>query len=1137
MTGPMSVSIEDRIEIIDDVIRRKYLNRLSDMDVVPVGDLPSLEEDIIKNTRLYLLEGITYQEGDSLSENFAMALNSLSAYNASAFVLVDSDGDETRFYLGVRNNDPADLANRSSTVFLGETLGKTLMGYFPGIRVRDVGSLAIAMLSKKIEALGNVASVSVTSVHNAAELQAYGQHAEGLEKLVNSMSGRAYTAILFAESESAQDVQILRKQYRDLHTKLSSLRATHFGEGMPVPLSRNKTFEELEGQQKNNLIASAASSVNIESGQGATKLAGFANSLAPVDKSSKSKSHAQGTMENKQIADMLLLLDELIGRTYEYESYGLWHVTGYFMADKITTARVAANNYRSLMNPSNSSQTIAAINSWRRSGSAKASDFHSLSTYLSRFAHPRFDYGGGIVVDASTSISSKELGMHLVLPRTTVPGFAVVKHAEFGKEVTTHTPVPSTDAATTSDSITIGKVFDRGQVTSKSVVLETNSLGMHTFVAGSAGSGKSNTVYQMLTELMQRNVPFLVIEPAKGEYKNAFGSLPDVSVFSTNPDVARLVNINPFTFPKSIHVLEHVDGLVEVFGVCWPLNDGMRAFLKDAILRSYEVVGWDLGSSTFEGKHLEFPDFDVLAEQLDELILESNYSSHIKSSYHDSLLTRVRSLTVGLNKYIFTLDQTPYEDLFDKNCVLDLSRVKSAETTALIMGFVLYALNEHRVAENSQNGGELKHVTVLEEAHILLRNSSNDAWDPANKSMDMITNTIAEMGAYGEGFVLVDQSPSLVNSTAIKNTRTKIVLRTPEISDRKAVVGSMGLSDIQVNELANLSSGAAVVYQNDWVCPVLTMVNKAAVDIKPYKPKDLPRLISQRSARALVVRMLMQPWFGGAPIERVVLLSAQMVLELKRRSRVRIKDLIEDYTTSGGHLSWKEDELYGLSVLLRDVLDITDAQLESATANDELTELVSSRLGDMEQKYLVSVCNILIFDGRAASRLYRFYSNDEYSPLSLSDAESMSNAELRYVNTCIYDPFYSDRDSSMDLIECIGKLRRSDSLKNLLIEYCQTPADARMYLYLEVAYRYFGILELVRTFDQNMANWDEALMTHVTRKYEFEDDVDRNLNSSEWVRFSQTMLAAGIIWVKDEYNGVDKNKILDALWKQHRTDA
>ena len=114
---------------------------------------------------------------------------------------------------------------------------------------------------------------------------------------------------------------------------------------------------------------------------------------------------------------------------------------------------------------------------------------------------------------------------------------------------------------------------------------------MHTFITGSTGSGKSNAVYQMLSELRQDRIPFLVVEPAKGEYKGVFGNLPDVRVFSTNPNIAPLLHLNPFMFPPSIHVLEHIDGLVEIFSVCWPMYDAMPAFFKDAIL--VPMKRWD----------------------------------------------------------------------------------------------------------------------------------------------------------------------------------------------------------------------------------------------------------------------------------------------------------------------------------------------------------------------------------------------------------------------------------------------------------------------------------------------------------------------------------------------------------------
>ena len=61
-----------------------------------------------------------------------------------------------------------------------------------------------------------------------------------------------------------------------------------------------------------------------------------------------------------------------------------------------------------------------------------------------------------------------------------------------------------------------------GLITDKIVELNNKSLNMHTFITGSTGSGKSNAVYQILMELRQDRVPFLVIEPAKGEYKDVF---------------------------------------------------------------------------------------------------------------------------------------------------------------------------------------------------------------------------------------------------------------------------------------------------------------------------------------------------------------------------------------------------------------------------------------------------------------------------------------------------------------------------------------------------------------------------------------------------------------------------------------
>ena len=163
-------------------------------------------------------------------------------------------------------------------------------------------------------------------------------------------------------------------------------------------------------------------------------------------------------------------------------------------------------------------------------------------------------------------------------------GFPVIEHADFGKEVVSY------GKKMNCRELRLGNIFTMGTETNTVVNLDIDSLTMHTFVTGSTGSGKSNTVYEILNQLHSiYRIPFLVVEPAKGEYKNVFGQFADVSVYGTNPKKTSLLKINPFSFPEDVHILEHLDRLVEIFNVCWPMYAAMPAILKEAIERAYTV--------------------------------------------------------------------------------------------------------------------------------------------------------------------------------------------------------------------------------------------------------------------------------------------------------------------------------------------------------------------------------------------------------------------------------------------------------------------------------------------------------------------------------------------------------------------
>ena len=985
------LTLENRLEIIGEGLRKKYLSRLSEMEIAPASNILPLEDDLIDNIRLYHITEMVYEKGEPVTDKFTTVFNTLSTYNATVFIVMESDGKKSRFYIGVRNNE-TDINKKRSTVTLGDTLKNALIGHFPGVKVENVDRRQIKDLSEKIQKQQNMASVSVVGNSKNGKEQQNEQFVQGLEKLALAMQGRQYIALIVADNQSPQAVQIMRKEYQDLYTKLSPLQKVQTSDSTSNSTSRSKSFTEMDGKQKAAMIGGAMVSVAgalggaaiggtvagvgayggaMLGGQVAGQLNGFINSLAPNEQISTSYSTSKSTTaENKTVTEILKLLDESLNRMNEFDSYGVWNVAGYFISDDMSAAEIAASNYRSLMNGENSGREVSAINSWRKNDLSILGNYNSLTTYLSRFIHPKFIYGksdiGNVYTDASTIISGKELGIHLGLPRATISGLPVIQHAEFGKEVITYHLFSKKEELDPKDRMTLGRVFDLGQITNKKVELVNKSLNMHTFITGSTGSGKSNTVYQMLVELHQDRVPFLVVEPAKGEYKDVFGSWRDVNVFSTNPNIAPLINLNPFKFPESIHVLEHVDGLVEIFSVCWPMYDAMPAFFKDAILRSYEEVGWDLGSSTFYGDDPEYPDFEVLVEQLNRLIEASDYASDIKSNYRGALVTRVKSLAVGLNKFIFTSEQTPYEVLFDQNCILDISRVKSTETKALIMGLMVYILNEYRVDQKTENNNGLKHVTVLEEAHNLLKNTSgSSSSELVGKSVEMLTQTIAEIRTYGEGFIIVDQSPSSVDISAIKNTNTKIVLRTPEANDRDAVGRSIGLSADQVNEIAKLPSGVAVVYQNDWVSPVLTMVDKAKVKERPFVYDAPETIMSLRKARSEVIRAIMEPWIPGEMIAFTELAKALNSLDVSRSNRKLLSVMLCTYKNHNGHILWNENSLGLLRELLFDILGISQKTYQETVIDgspDGLRSIIASKTLGLTAEAIEEICFILTME-------------------------------------------------------------------------------------------------------------------------------------------------------------------------------
>ena len=662
---------------------------------------------------------------------------------------------------------------------------------------------------------------------------------------------------------------------------------------------------------------------------------------------------------NKSVEELLERIENQLKRAKESEDYGCYKCAAYFLSSTPSTAILAANTYRALMVGEGSSVESGAVNVWQNDEAQVA----QLREYLKRFMHPVFArplWAGApdsLLYTPATLVSGRELPMHLGLPTRSVHGLPIIEHAEFGRNVPDET-VPD------ADKMELGKIYHMGREEKADLILNRQALTAHTFITGSTGSGKSNTVYELLRQLDAGGVNFMVIEPAKGEYKNVFGGREDVHVFGTNPKITELLRINPFRFPEEIHVLEHIDRLIEIFSVCWPMYAAMPAVLKNAMLQAYEVCGWNLETSENEYNKDLFPTFQDLLTELVDVIEHSAYDKEVKNNYRGSLETRVRSLANGLNGQIFSADEIPEKQLFDENTIVDLSRVGSLESKSLIMGILIMRLNEYRMTSCTEMNNPLKHVTVLEEAHNILRRTSTEQTEEgsnvAGKSVEMIANAIAEMRTYGEGFVIADQSPGAVDISAIRNTNTKIIMRLPDEQDCQLAGKAAALKDDQLDEIARLPKGVAVIYQNNWTEPVLCKINKFEGVEKRYQYKTCATDRKAEMMSAILLKNLLKKE-KGEPLDLNLRQLQDLLLKISMPSKTKIAAL--KALQKNGRCRQKDIQSVVYKLVCTPTVEEELTRTESIEEwRDEIAYFGSTELADLDEEMLNEVAELILLE-------------------------------------------------------------------------------------------------------------------------------------------------------------------------------
>jgi DNA helicase HerA-like ATPase len=448
--------------------------------------------------------------------------------------------------------------------------------------------------------------------------------------------------------------------------------------------------------------------------------------------------------------------------------------------------------------------------------------------------HPLGPMMGGV----STPLNTEELSIAMNVPRQEIQGITIREAAPFG--------VNYSVSGDPDKQLTIGHIIHKREVLQDAPFsISRKAMMKHGFICGITGSGKTNTLMHLLRE---GGVPFMVNEPSKSEYGQLLHILPELRVFSLGNDTVSPFRLNPFEFPQGIELLTHIDYLKAVFNAAFPMYASMPYLLEEAIVEVYLDKGWELATTTnrfFEmNQARDFSDYlptlEDLFAKIDQVVERKKYAQELSMDLSAALKARLSSLLTGSKGLMLnTKKSTPMEELLNDNVVLELKYIGDDDEKAFVMGLLFSRLYEYREATYDATQ-ELKHITVIEEAHRLLKRVSEvqsmEAGNARGKAVETFTNILSEIRVYGECMLVVDQIPAKLTPDVVKNTGLKIVHRLLAADDRDIVGDTMTLTKEQKREIPLLRVGQVVVHREDLDKPFLIQV--------PPTKDDFGRLIT-----------------------------------------------------------------------------------------------------------------------------------------------------------------------------------------------------------------------------------------------------------------------------------------------------
>lgn len=558
--------------------------------------------------------------------------------------------------------------------------------------------------------------------------------------------------------------------------------------------------------------------------------------------------------------------------------------------------------------------------------------------------------------------------------------------------------------------------------------LPRKEINRHIFVCGMTGSGKTNTVHHLLSGI--GSLPFLVIEPVKSEYR----SLPDVKAYTMTAGSDQALCMNPFWFPKGSSLQYHVDCLKQIISAAFDLYAAMPNILEQCLVRVYLHCGWDFvqGTNMYEQElpdDMLYPTFSDLCREVDDYLEKAKFGEETKGNYQGALLSRLQSFTTGAKGMLLnTSEHICFDDFKRNKVVVSLDSLADDSDKSIVMGVILAQYYQYLKVENRDiTEKNLKHITVIEEAHHLFAGEANGSLHAEGGSgqsssrelVKTLNNMLAEIRAYGEGFIIVDQSPSALHPAVLKNTGIKIAHRIDYGMDIEAMQQVL-LLDKSDRELAALEPGAAFLRFSG-------MRNPAKVYVPLCETKDKATILASEMIHGnSIINHLMEDQEVSKEIRKIVfrLLNQLLFDELKcfPDSYQRLCELVSRTLATYGY-SEMLDGIFQETVLAeylgRFILGAAEEMLPSQYCTTRMIQMFAARIltiaaeTDGEMSPAETAAFESYRDVRIWSRMRKFWSFS--SDTDIDRAKRAINdtvPETRLVTRIVRDLEYLEKNGS-----------------------------------------------------------------------------------------------------------------------------